>query len=35
MMMLPLLIVLGILLGTLAVVTTANKFPLHIGDDEY
>ncbi len=29
------LMLLGVLLGTLAVVSIANKFPMHIGDDEY
>ena len=32
--MIPLLLF-GILVGTLAVVLIANKFPMHIGDDEY
>jgi hypothetical protein len=29
------LLILGIFIGTLAVVAIANKFPLTIGDDEY
>lgn len=32
--MIPLLLF-GIFVGTLAVVLVANKFPMHIGDDEY
>jgi len=30
-----LLMILGTLIGTIAVVTVANKIPLTIGDDEY
>jgi hypothetical protein len=30
-----LLILLGILIGTIAVVSVATKFPITIGDDEY
>lgn len=29
------LMLLGVFLGTLAVVVIANKFPMTIGDDEY
>jgi hypothetical protein len=28
-------LILGIFIGTIAVITVANKFPLTIGDDEY
>jgi hypothetical protein len=33
--MFPILLVLGLIVGTLAVVSIANKFPMQIGDDEY
>jgi len=29
------LMLIGVLVGTLAVAVIANKFPMHIGDDEY
>jgi hypothetical protein len=33
--MFPILLILGLIFGTLAVVSIANKFPMTIGDDEY